>query len=56
MGHIQRRHLKEALAYCPPDAVLSVLSHTISPLADLAIENQLEMRVLTRTATSFCQS
>ena len=49
MGHIQRRHLKDARATCPPDDVLSVLSHTISPLVDLTVQNELEIRTLART-------
>ena len=49
MGHIQRRHLKDAIATCPPDGVLSVLSHTISPLVELTVENELEIRTLART-------
>ena len=49
MGHIQRRHLKDAIATCPPDGVLSVLSHTISPLVELTVENELEIRTLAQT-------
>ena len=49
MGHIQRRHLKEAMARCPPDDVLLALGQTIGPLVELTINNELEIRSLTQT-------
>ena len=49
MGHIQRRHLKEAMARCPPDDVLLALGQTIGPLVELTINNEMEIRSLTQT-------
>ena len=48
MGHIQRRHLKEALTNCPPDDALSVFGLTIGPLVERTIENKLEARTLSK--------
>ena len=49
MGHIQRRHLKEVIARCPPDDVLPTLGQTIGPLVELTINNELEIQSLTQT-------
>ena len=49
MGHIQRRHLRDAVTTCPPDSVLAVLGQTIGPLVDLTVENALETRTLAQT-------
>ena len=49
MGHIQRRHLKEAKTTCPPDDVLSILGQTVGPLVERTIKNELEARTLSQT-------
>ena len=49
MGHIQRRHLKEAVTTCPPDDVLAVLGQTVGPLVERTIKNNLEARTLSQT-------
>ena len=49
MGHIQRRHLKEAETMCPPDDVLSILGQTVGPLVERTIKNDLEARTLAQT-------
>ena len=49
MGHIQRRHLKEAMTNCPPDDVLTILGQTVGPLVEYTIKNALEARTLTQT-------
>jgi type I restriction enzyme S subunit len=49
MGHIQRRHLTEAMTVCPPMAVIGRLGDSISPLVDKAIANDLESRLLAQT-------
>ena len=49
MGHIQRRHLKEALVVCPPDDVLAVLGQTVGLLVHRTIKNDLEARTLSQT-------
>ena len=49
MGHIQRRHLKEAKTTCPPDDVLSILGQTVGPLVERTIKNELEARTLAQT-------
>ncbi len=46
MGHIQRGHLKEAMATCPPDDVLAILGQMIDPLVERIIKNELEARKL----------
>ncbi|MCY4374863.1 MAG: restriction endonuclease subunit S [Spirochaetaceae bacterium] len=46
MGHIQRRHLKQAMATCPPDGVLAELGHIMENLVDRVIKNELESRTL----------
>ena len=49
MGHIQRRHLKQAMTVVPPNAVLLLLGQTIGPLVERAIKNELESRTLSET-------
>ncbi len=49
MGHIQRRHLKEATTTCPSDGVLSLLGPSIGPLIEHTIKNKLESRKLAET-------
>ena len=46
MGHIQRGHLKRAMATCPPDGVLAELGHIMELLVDRVIKNELESRTL----------
>ena len=49
MGHIQRRHLKEAITYCPPNNVLSTLGQTVGQLVECTIKNELQSRTLAQT-------
>ena len=49
MGHIQRRHLKEAMTILPPPGVLKLLGQSIGPLVELTIKNELESRTLAET-------
>ena len=49
MGHIQRRHLKEAITILPPDGVLAQLGQIVSPLVEHTIKNALESRTLAET-------
>ena len=49
MGHIQRGHLKEAMAICPPDGVTEKLGEMLGPLLEAAIKNELENRTLAQT-------
>ncbi len=46
MGHIQRRHLREAIAICPPANVLELLGQWIGPIVELAVKNNLNSRTL----------
>lgn len=46
MGHIQRGHLRQVMAVCPPDGVLAELGRTMEPLVDRFIKNELESRTL----------
>nr|VFJ44200.1 MAG: type I restriction enzyme, S subunit [Candidatus Kentron sp. FW]VFJ58221.1 MAG: type I restriction enzyme, S subunit [Candidatus Kentron sp. FW] len=46
MGHIQRGHLKEAMTVGPSDEVLATLGHTIAPLVERGIQNELEAQTL----------
>ena len=46
MGHIQRRHLAEAMAVCPSADVLAALDPTMTALLDHSINNDLESRTL----------
>ncbi|MEG3157673.1 restriction endonuclease subunit S [Lysobacter zhanggongensis] len=41
MGHIQRRHLTEALVAVPPGPLMKVLSETAAPLLDACLNNAL---------------
>ncbi len=49
MGHIQRRHLKEATTTFPSDGVLSLLGPSIGPLIEHTIKNKLESQKLAET-------
>ena len=49
MGHIQRRHLKEAMTICPSDFLIFMLGQTLGPLLECAIQNDLEIRTLAAT-------
>ena len=49
MGHIQRRHLKEAMTILPPDGVLTLLGQAVGPLVEHTIKNELENRTLAET-------
>ncbi len=49
MGHIQRRHLKEATTTFPSDGVLSLLGPSIGPLIEHTIKNKMESRKLAET-------
>ncbi len=49
MGHIQRRHLKEAMTILPPDDVLTLLGQAVGPLVQHTIKNDLESRILAET-------
>ncbi len=46
MGHIQRRHLKEAVIVVPDTAVLEVMNRSIQPLMDRILALKLESRSL----------
>lgn len=46
MGHIQRKHLKEALTVCVTDNLLSQMDGVISPIVEQAIVLELESRTL----------
>lgn len=46
MGHIQRRHLAEALVAVPPGEALEEMDRTMSPLFEKQIANSLETRTL----------
>ncbi len=47
MGHIQRRHLDEALVVVPPRVVLTAASVVLTPLRELILAGELESRTLT---------
>ena len=49
MGHIQRRHLKEAMTICPSDFLIFMLGQTLGPFLECAIQNELEIRTLAET-------
>ena len=49
MGHIQRRHLKEAMTVLPSDGVLPLLGQAIGPLVERTIKSELENRTLAET-------
>ena len=46
MGHIQRKHLKEALCAVPPDSALEDFGAIIAPLLEKQIANRVESRSL----------
>ena len=46
MGHIQRGHLKAAMALCPPENVLERLGVVMAPLVAQSIHNEVESRSL----------
>ena len=46
MGHIQRRHLTEALVAVPPDPTLDAMDRVMAPLLARQLANDLESRTL----------
>ena len=46
MGHIQRRHLTQALCAVPPKQLIDKLTGIMTPLLDKQIENRKESRTL----------
>ena len=46
MGHIQRRHLSEALVVVPPEEVLEWMNKTFLPMLNRQIQGRLESRTL----------
>ena len=46
MGHIQRRHLTEALTLITPEPTLAAMDRAIAPLLDRVITHRLESRAL----------
>lgn len=46
MGHIQRRHLTEALVAVPPEKVLEAMNQKMAPLLEKQIQNSLESKTL----------
>lgn len=42
MGHIQRKHLSQAKAICPPTQLISEMSKIIKPIFEMVISNRLE--------------
>ena len=49
MGHIQRIHLREAIAISPPPGVLDRLGEVVQPILERIISNQLESRAVSGT-------
>ena len=49
MGHIQRRHLKEAATICPPHEVIRSLGQSVGPFVEQSIKTELENRTLVET-------
>jgi len=49
MGHIQRKHLSEALCYVPDDSQLRIMDSTMSPILEKLIKNSLQIQTLTKT-------
>ena len=47
MGHIQRKHLSEALVVVPPEEVLEWMNKIFSPILNRQIQGRLESRTLT---------
>lgn len=56
MGHIKRSHLSDAMASCPPDAILLGLGAVIEPLVKREILSRLESRVLAEIQTCCFQN
>jgi type I restriction enzyme S subunit len=48
MGHIQRKHLSEALCYVPDDSQLRIMDSTMSPILEKLIKNSLQIQTLTK--------
>ena len=46
MGHIQRRHLTEAMTVIPSKATLAALDRTMAPLLERMLKHRLESRAL----------
>ena len=46
MGHIQRRHLSEALTVVPDDALMNAMTQVMAPLVDRQIANATQARTL----------
>lgn len=46
MGHIQRRHLTQAMVVVPPPNVLHSMDQTMAPLLEKQIQNDLESKTL----------
>lgn len=49
MGHIQRKHLSEALCCVPNDSRLQVMNFTMSPILEKTIQNSLQIQTLAKT-------
>ena len=49
MGHIQRKHLSEALCLVPPEGQLSIMNAAIQPIFQKNISNSLQIQTLTQT-------
>ncbi len=49
MGHIQRHHLKDALALAPPPALLALMDVVMSPIIQRIIAGRIESRSLAET-------
>jgi len=47
MGHIQRKHLTEAVLALPPDSVMQALSQLVAPLLERRVTGALQARELT---------
>lgn len=49
MGHIQRKHLSEALCCVPNDSRLQVMNFTMTPILEKTIQNSLQIQTLAKT-------
>lgn len=49
MGHIQRKHLSEALCYVPNDSRLQVMNFTMAPILEKIIQNSLQIQTFAKT-------
>lgn len=49
MGHIQRKHLTEALCVVPSGALLQAADHTVAPIFQAVVENRRQERTLAAT-------